>query len=218
MHFRFPIRDDGGAVLVEVTIVMTIMFVFILGSIEFLFAMFQWNAATKAVQIGARIAAVSDPVASGLRNLSLGVVNAAVPPGSAMPPFTIVCDGATESCSCVTVGTCPGVGAYDPAAMGTIVYGRGSSSCSDATSFYDTGMCDIFSRVTPANVVIVYTQTGLGYAGRPAGPVPTITLSLQKLPFQFFFLSGLRGFKDIPIPALTTSITAEDLSSNAPAY
>jgi hypothetical protein len=201
-----------------VTVVMTIMFVFILGSIEFLFALFQWNAATKAVQIGARIAAVSDPVAAGLDNLSLAVVSAAVPPGGPMPVFTITCDGATASCTCNTVGACPGVGGYDPNAMNTIVYGRGSSSCSDATSFYDTGMCDIFSRIGPANVVIVYTQTGLGYAGRPGGPVPTITISIQNLPFQFFFLSGLRGFKDIPIPALTTSITAEDLSSRAPAY
>jgi Flp pilus assembly protein TadG len=218
MLLRHSIRDDNGAVLVEVTVVMTIMFVFILGSIEFLFAMFQWNAATKAVQIGARIAAVSNPVAAGLNNLGLAVVSASLPPGSAMPNFIITCDGATESCTCNTVGACPGVGGYDAAAMNTIVYGRGSSSCSDATSFYDTGMCDIFSRISPANVVIVYTQTGLGYAGRPGGPAPTITVSIQNLPFQFFFLSGLRGFKDIPIPALTTSITAEDLSSNAPTF
>ena len=218
MRLRQSIRDDNGAVLVEVTVVMTIMFVFILGSIEFLFALFQWNAATKAVQIGARIAAVSNPVAAGLDNLSLAVVSAAVPPGSPMPFFTITCDGASASCTCNTVGACPGVGGYDAAAMATIVYGRGSSSCSDATSFYDTGMCDIFSRISPANVVIAYTQTGLGYAGRPGGPAPTITVSIQNLPFQFFFLSGLRGFKDIPIPALTTSITAEDLSSNAPTF
>src|SRR5580698_4752969 len=135
MRLRHSIRDDDGAVLVEVTVVMTIMFVFILGSIEFLFAMFQWNAATKAVQIGARIAAVSNPVAAGLNNLGLAVVSASLPPGSAMPNFTITCDGATESCTCNTVGACPGVGGYDAAAMSTIVYGRGSSSCSDATSF-----------------------------------------------------------------------------------
>jgi hypothetical protein len=218
MRLGHSIRDDNGAVLVEVTVVMTIMFVFILGSIEFLFALFQWNAATKAVQIGARIAAVSNPVAAGLDNLSVAVLSAAVPPGSPMPFFTITCDGASASCTCNSIGACPGVGGYDAAAMATIVYGRGSASCSDATSFYDTGMCDIFSRISPSNVVIVYTQTGLGYAGRPGGPAPTITVSIQNLPFQFFFLSGLRGFKDIPIPALTTSITAEDLSSNAPTF
>lgn len=212
------IRDDSGAVLVEVTIVMTIMLVFILGSIEFLFALYQWNAATKAVQVGARIAAVSDPVAAGLNNLSLAVVSGIVPPGSAMPDFRITCDGAAETCTCDTVGTCPGVGGYDRAAMSTIVFGRGSSSCFDAASIREAGMCDIFPRIRPSNVVIVYAQTGLGYAGRPGGPAPTITISLKDLAFQFFFLGGLRGFKDIAIPALTTSITAEHLSSAAPSF
>src|ERR1700730_16239536 len=151
MPLRHSIRDEQGAVLVEVTVVMTIMFVFILGSIEFLFALYQWNAATKAVQIGARIAAVSDPVAAGLNNLSLAVVSASVPPGSAMTYFMITCDGARASCTCNTGsawpygmvsgdgpnagGTCnrggagPGVGGYDQAAMNTLVFGRGSSSC-----------------------------------------------------------------------------------------
>jgi hypothetical protein len=218
MLLSASLRDRDGAVLVEVTVVMTIMLVFILGSIEFLFAFYQWNAAAKAVQIGARLAAVSDPVAAGLNNLSLAVVSASVPPGSPMPYFKITCDGATASCTCNTVGACPGVGGYDEAAMRTLVFGRGHSTCGEATSVYDAGMCGIFSRIRPENVVISYTQTGLGFAGRPGGPVPTITISIQNLPFQFFFLSGLRGFKNIPIPALTTSITAEDLSSRAPSF
>jgi hypothetical protein len=64
--------------------------------------------------------------------------------------------------------------------------------------------------------VVSYRQTGLGYAGRPGGPVPTITIAIRDLPFQFFFLGGLMGFNRIQMPALTTSITAEDLSSGAP--
>jgi hypothetical protein len=107
---------------------------------------------------------------------------------------------------------------YDGAAMNTIVFGRGSSSCSDAKSADVVGMCDIFPRITPANVKIVYAQTGLGYAGRPGGPVPTITVSLQNLPFQFFFLRGLMGFHDFQIPASTVSLTAEDLASRAPSF
>ena len=47
--------DESGAVLVEVTVVMTIMLVFLLGSIEFLFVFYQWNAAAKAVQIGSAL-------------------------------------------------------------------------------------------------------------------------------------------------------------------
>jgi Flp pilus assembly pilin Flp len=209
-------RDETGAVLVEVTVVMALMFIFILGSIDFLFAFYQWNAASKAVQVGARIAAVSDPVAIGLNGLSAAAANSFVPPGASMPGFLVRCEGRNETCSCV--GACAGVGAYNRAAMNTIVFGRGSSSCSDATSFYRAGMCDIFARISAANVVIVYAQTGLGYAGRPGGPVPTITVSLENLPFQFFFLSGIMGFGKIQMPALTTSITGEDMASGAPAF
>jgi Flp pilus assembly pilin Flp len=211
-------RDRNGAVLVEVAVMMTIMFVFILGSIEFLFVFYQWNAAAKAVQVGTRIAATSDPVAAGLNALSTAVAGTLVPPGGPMPNFAVTCDGSTETCTCSTPQVCPGAGAYNAEAMNTIVFGRGSSSCSDATSSYDAGMCDIFPRITPANVVVVYVQTGLGFAGRPGGPVPTITLSLQHLPFQFFFLSNLMGFDSLQIPALSTSIIGEDLSSTAPAF
>jgi hypothetical protein len=87
--------------------------------------------------------------------------------------------------------------------MNPIVFGRGSSSCADAKSADVVGMCDIFSRITPTNVKIVYAQTGLGYAGRPGGPTPTINVSLQNLPFQFFFLRGLMGFHYFQIPAST---------------
>jgi Flp pilus assembly protein TadG len=208
------LRDRNGNVIVEAAVMMTIIFAFVLGGIDFLLAFQQWNAAVKAVEIGARIAAVSDPVATGLVGLSAAVIPGSANAGDQMPPFTVTCDGAAATCSCT--GTCTGVSGYSSSAMNTIVYGRGSSACNDATSVYTTGMCDIFPRITPANVVIAYTQTGLGYAGRPGGPAPTITISLQNIPFQFYFLAGLLGFANIQIPALTTSITGEDLSSSAP--
>ena len=206
--------DQNGAVLVEATVMMIIILVFVLGSIEFLFVFYQWNAATKAVQIGARLAAVSDPVALGLNNLSTAVEDSSLYPGDSMPFFEVTCNGATMSCKCV--GNCVGVSGYSTEAMNTIIFGRGSSSCTDATSFYSAGMCDIFSRIRPENVTITYVQTGLGYVGRPGGPVPTVVVALQNLPFEFFFLRGLLGFKNIPIPALTTAITGEDLSTAAP--
>jgi hypothetical protein len=94
------------------------------------------------------------------------------------------------------------------------------TSLGDATSFYTAGMCDIFDRITPANVRIVYTQpaapAGLGFAGRPGGPVPTIKISLQNMPFRFFFLGDLLGFRDMQIPSATTTMTGEDLYSCSP--
>jgi len=208
-------RDETGAVLVEISILLPVVITILCGSIDFLYAFYQWNAAAKAVQVGARIAAVSDPVAAGLNDLTnLVVLSGSVAPRRPMPGFTFTCDGRVEACTCS--GNCPGISAnpYNAAAMNRLIFGRGSSSCTDATTYYATGMCDILPSITAANVRIVYTQTGLGYAGRPGGPVPTITVSLQDLQFQFFFLSYLLG-RNIPIPAMATTITAEDLCSGA---
>jgi TadE-like protein len=210
-------RDNDGSVLVEATLMLTFMIFFVLGSIDFLFAFYEWNAATKAVQVGARIAAVSNPVASNLNVFTAALVSTSLRPGSAMPSFTVTCDGATAKCRCE--GAClGGFVLFDATALNTIVYGRGSTACGDATSSYTVGMCDVFNRITPANVRIEYRQpiapAGLGYVGRPGGPVPTIKISLQNIPFRFFFLGIL--FQDIQIPGLATTRTGEDLYSCSP--
>jgi hypothetical protein len=135
-----------------------------------------------------------------------------------MPSFTVTCDGGAATCTCE--GTCQvgGVIGFNATALNTIVYGRGSTACGDATSSYTAGMCDVFNRITPANVRIEYRQfaapAGLGYVGRPGGPVPTIEVSLQNIPFRFFFIGML--FQDFQIPGLATTITAADLYSCSP--
>lgn len=213
MKFSLLVRDQNGGVLVEVTIMLTVVLLIIIGVVDLLFAFYQWNAATKAVEIGARIAAVSDPVAVGLNRLS-AVMSPALNPGDPMPYFSVTCDGSTTTCVCT--GACTGVSGYNTAAMHNIVFGRGNSSCVTPNSPLRLGMCNIFNRIGVSNVIITYTQTGLGYVGSPHGPVPTITIALQNLPFQFFFLGTLTGFNKVEIPAMTTTITGEDLSSSAP--
>lgn len=226
------LHDTSGSVLVEATIMLTIIFVLVLGGIDFLFAFYQWNAAAKAVQVGARLAAVSDPLVSGLmapppNNVSAQAVDPTSPsPGGPMPNFTVTCDGSTGACTCS--GFCTGIGTtINQSALDTIVYGRGydptsPGPCHNSTNgIYFAGMCSMFPRITPAKVKITYTQTGLGYAGRPCGPVPTIQVSLQGLNFQFFFLQGLMGFGKIPITpssAAPTTITGEAMSSNSISY
>jgi Flp pilus assembly protein TadG len=210
------IRNQDGSVLVEVAVMIPIVFVFLLGSVDFLNAMRQWNSATKAVEVGARLAAVSDPVATGLNSIPTSAVN---PPtvnlGDPMPDFEVTCDGATSACTC-TRGSCTGMGSYSATAMNTIVFGRGKTACgASANGYYNAGMCNFLSGITDANVKVVYSQTGLGYAGRTAGPVPTITVSVENVPFQFFFLKGLMGFANRSIPGLATTITGEALSSAA---
>lgn len=79
------------------------------------------------------------------------------------------------------------------------------------------GMYHFFPRLRPANIVIRYTATGLGYQTRPGGAVPTITVSLQTLPFQFFFLGGLLGFTNINMPSMLSTVTGEDMKNGPPA-
>lgn len=211
-------RDDQGSVLVEVSVMIPIIFIFILGVVDFLNAFQQWNAATKAVEVGARLAAVSDPLPSGFNNLAKAVVTAGTTSaGSTMPTFKVDCDGATGACTCT--GSCSGVGgAIQATAMNTLLYGRGNSACvATPANYYFSGMCNFFP-VTAANVEVTYAHDqsdGLGYAGREDGPVPTITVKLKNVQFQFFFLGALMNFLNITMPDQATTVTGEGMSSAA---
>jgi len=219
-HPRRLVRDEHGSVLVEVSVMIPIIFIFVLGLVDFLNAFQQWNASTKAVEVGARLAAVSDPIASGLTGMATAAVTGSVGAGDPMPAFRVTCDGSTATCTCSS-GTCTGMGSYSATAMNTLIYGRGKTACSTTTTYYFAGMCNFMGSITATNVTVVYDQPsgpngGLGYAGRTDGPVPTVTVRLNNnLPFKFFFLGGLMSFADINIPSQSTTITGEALSSTA---
>jgi hypothetical protein len=171
-----------------------------MGIVDFANAYFQWNRAAKAVHLGVRLASVSDPVSSDLRDYK--GTSSTVFPGDDMPPFARVCTGATASC---TDGT------YDATAMNTLVYGRGNAAC-PATPGPIPGMCSLFPGIRPQNVIVEYLHTGLGYAGRPGGPVPTITLRLTGLSYQFVVLNGLLRYTPLTMSGLSATATAEDMA------
>lgn len=193
-------RDPDGSVAVEFGLVGSIFILLLMGMVEFGTAFWQWNQATKALQLGVRLAAVSNPVSSDLKTMT--GLSGTVEEGDPMPYFQRICSGATQTCS---------GGTYDAAAMRTLVYGRGNASCPTAAQAYPA-MCQIFPRVTPQNVVVEYTQTGLGFAGRPGGPVPSITVRLTGLNFSFVVLDTLVGLGQIPMSGLAATATAEDMS------
>lgn len=216
------LRDDSeGAAFLEFTLFAGVFFTILFGIIEFSLAFYQWNAATKAVQIGARLAAVSNPVAQELKTLT--GPGGGSDPTDPMPSFSAVCNGQTEQCDCTYDGNAMNC-TYNAAAMETLVYGRGNDG--DCNRAPNLGMCTLFYRIAPSNVVVEYRHTGLGYAGRPSVEyttgqfsshvVPTISVHIgapaEPIPFQFYFLSGLLGFGDVPIPGLLSTVTGEDLA------
>lgn len=76
-------------------------------------------------------------------------------------------------------------------------------------------MCQLLTMLrpafSPANVMIEYRMTGLGYQG--GAPTPTITLWLKNVNYTYFFLGGLLKFANLALPTPKTSITGEDISS-----
>ena len=234
-------KDSDGGALLEFTVVFFLFFLLLGGLTDYMYIFWQRNMLVKSVERGARIAAVSNPVASGLENnnsalIAPGGCDTAGNAGKAYPAgaFDCVCNGSTGACSAGPNGAC-GL-AYDAAAMATIAYGRGgtAATCGAAgKSTYSIGMCDLFKFANaktgtpfgPANLIVEYADTGLGFCGRRPGPVPTVTVRVQNVTLNHFFLGG--GFPggvgdqsvtsgaNAGAPA-TTSITGEDLSYSAP--
>ena len=65
-------RDERGITFVEAMLVLPIVLIVITAMVECGMAVYQWNQATKAVQIGARLAAVSSPIVENYDELSAG--------------------------------------------------------------------------------------------------------------------------------------------------
>ena len=206
-------RDESGSSMIEFTVAMTGFFLILFGIIEFSYVFYQWNAATKAVQYGARLAAVSNPVANDLMAMT-GMEGGALPGDVVnVTPYDRVC---TSNSATAATGSCSGNNSYDAAAMRRIVFGLTSrTACGTPSSGRDIGMCNIFSGITPQRVLVRYQFTGMGYAGRPGGPVPTITVSTIGLTYSYIFLSGLMGLTTVTMPPLATTVTGEDLKVSA---
>ena len=179
--------------MVEMTIALTLLLTLTLGFVDLGYAFYQWNVANKAVQAGARAASVSNPVATALLDAAIAPNPESV--GFAMPKWDAsTATGYRYSCTGTDLGEACDQANFDN------VFSR---------------MAVFFPRLQPANVRITYTATGLGYWSRPGGPVPTITVSLEGLDFQFFFLSGLiKDFTNkITMPSMLSTVTGEDMKS-----
>jgi hypothetical protein len=163
------------------------MLLLALGIVDVTYMFYEWALASKATYRGARVAVVSNPVASNATNISfsatqlqnIGQLCFVPTTGSATSPAN--CPTITNV-SCVS-GDCGAGNTYDSAAFTRIL----------------TAMQTVFPRVAAGNVQVIYTTNGLGYVGLPyADPSATqfalpmnVTVSVTGMTHQFFFLPGL---------------------------
>ncbi|MGC9370869.1 MAG: TadE/TadG family type IV pilus assembly protein [Paracoccaceae bacterium] len=191
-------HSEDGATLVEGLLVFPILLMVFAALIEFGFAVFQWNQAVKAVQLGARLAAVSDPLPIDMSPLT---ADHPAEHGGATPA------------NMVTVSCGAGEAACDSARLNRLVYGS-DGACEPNYGTSLPGMCDFNPRIGPSNVRVSYHRSGLGYVGRPWGPVVTVTVELDGVTFNLPFMGALLGINNMSIPAHPVTVTSEDLCSS----
>ncbi len=192
-------QDESGLALSEALITFPVVLLVFAAFVEFGFAMAQWNHAVKALQFGTRLAAVSDPLTSNF---------ATVFPTSASDPLN---NGNATPNDATISSTCGPDLANCTDELNRIVLG--SDGVCGAAGDPRPGVCDINWRIQPENVVVTYQRSGLGYWGRPEGPVLTMRFEVRNVSFDLPVLGGLLGLDDITIPAHPVTITTEDLKT-----
>lgn len=191
--------DRTAAAGAEFALVLPLLLVLLFGIVDAGRWLWTYNRVEKAAQMGARFAVVTNPMTSGLNNTYVGV--SGLTQGDVIPSADfgqITCTGAgtvaaaTVSCSCTT-SPCPSLGTASNTAFQN-VFDR-------VHAFYP--------EAVPSNVNVIYSSSGLGYAGNPSEPdlSPLVTVQLSGMQFtpitSFLFLT-------IPMPAISGSLTAED--------
>jgi Flp pilus assembly protein TadG len=195
------LKDAMGGVLLEFTLVFPILLSVALGTVDFVYLFFDWTLANKAAFAGARMAVVSDPVATGITNLTYSTA------GTELNASCFDSSGAPDSTSsCPTVST-----TCTPAAS--------NGSCTNGYAWAETAftrilgkMQLIYPQLRRQNIRIAYQTTGLGFVGRPNGLPMYVTVSIQGMTHRFYFIGALARLTSIQsIPTFATSLISEDM-------
>ena len=196
LHF---LKDRRGATGTEFALVALVFFGAIIGITDFSRALWVYNEAVKACQVGVRFAIANDMIPANLATWS-GVIDASPPynPGASIPesefPAPFVCDGTN----------CTSPGGFDPG-YDLVAY--------DAIVDRMTGYFNSLATDPNAVVTVTYEHIGLGFAGNPLGPDvwPLVTVDLSGMTFNFF--TPLMNLASIEFPHCRASLTGEDYTT-----
>lgn len=194
-RLRALLADRRAASAAEFGLVLPLFILVLLGVIDAARFLYDYNQAEKATQMGARLAVVATPIPTNLINANFVGVGG-LTPGDSIPVAAMGSIKCTDAaCVCEPSGsTCIGAGAHNAAAFDAI-FARTRAFKQD---------------ITQANLEVIYSGSGLGFAGDPSGmdPSPIVTVRLKNLPFRPTILLNMLS---VNLPAFATSLTAEDL-------
>lgn len=196
------IGDCRGGGAVEFAMVVPLMLILLFGIIDAGRALWEWNRAEKATQMGARYAIVTDVIPSGL-----------VTADYVGDPYCKDSAGVAQNCTA-------GDAINDPAALGTLTCTSASCTCAaggncPSASISSTAFANLVTRmqamkpdITAANVRVIFRGSGIGFAGDPNGMqvIPLVTVELTGLNFEPIVLFNRVALN---LPSFATTLSAE---------
>ena len=202
---RFFAEEYAGAT-VEFVAVVPFFLLIAFFAIEVSIALLWIGTAEKAAQLGARLAVVSTPAVTTTNSC---------PAVTGLPLFNCLdtsnsannygqqCTLAGGPCRTFSSLTCNGSSLASPCSVGNF-------------TAIVTRMNAILSSISAQNVSIKYAFAGLGFAGGPA--VPSVTVTLSNVPLETnggvmtaIFARFFPAFTTIP--TVSATLTGEDLNS-----
>ncbi|XUU59835.1 TadE/TadG family type IV pilus assembly protein [Erythrobacter sp. HA6-11] len=200
-RFLLSLLRDERAIAAEFALVLPVLLIFVIGAIDVGYYAWNLNQAEKATQVGARYAAVTNPLAQEIATTSYvntTVGGTAIGQGDRIPAAalgTITC--VSTGCTCTT-GPCPGT-TLDTTAFGLLA----------------DRMQNVWPRIADDDIEVTYSGSGLGYAGNPNGAdiSPIITVRLLDMEYTPLTFTPFDG--NVGLPDFSYSLTAEDISGTA---
>ncbi len=166
------VHERRGAAGAEFALIALVFAGLLLGIIDFGRALWEYNNAMKACQVGVRYAVANNMIPTNLMNYDPFAGASTLNTGDEIPvsefPTPIVCDDS---------GCTPNEG-YEAAAYNNIY---------DVMGAHYPRLGSAASPNTQAIVEVTYTHVGRGFAGNPYGPDiwPVTTVSIRGLQFEF---------------------------------
>jgi len=231
--------DRRGVTMVEFAMVMGLVALLFGAIMDFGLFMYRYVSAQRGVQVAARNASLLAPVAADLRNLdwpsayAAAGLNAGDPllsSGAALY-YDYHCSLANGSCLNDVASTFGGSLALDTASLNRILYGldfstkQVNSACRASGSVGSSGgspppdelgLCD-FYKGDLTTVEVRYTFDGAGYAYRPDGPIPRVSVVITQFQNKWIFLGGFFGSASISPGPIASSMSAQAISTLASA-
>lgn len=195
-------KQDEGAAAIEYVVLLLPLIALVFTSLQIALAYHFALTAQKAADLGARIAAVRDPVRVDLPATNGFDLTSGLNEGDSCANGACTDPGGPWSCNGATVATDP--------------------NCDlDAYNAIRNEVARLAYLLDDDDVTISYQYGFLGYAEGPF--VPLVTVSIQERPFflQFFFNLSRGGLDvdenddpiEVDLPVVASTAIAEDLSS-----